>query len=139
VLFMLATSASRDLYRGFVRPGASDRELLRVARIAALAGGVCGIGVAMIYGSVRAAVGVFYAILTVTLFVPVIGALYARGAGRVHGLASVCCGIPVLLIVHWLTNGRGYGVISPVLAGVIASAAGFAIAGRFNILNRRSV
>jgi SSS family solute:Na+ symporter len=139
VLFMLATSASRDLYRGFVRPAASDRELLRVARIAAVVGGMCGIAIAMIYGSVRAAVGVFYAILTVTLFVPVAGALYVPAAGRAHGLASVCSGIPVLLLVHLASNGRGYGVISPVLAGVIASAAGFAIAGRFNIFNRRSV
>jgi len=139
VLFMLATSASRDLYRGLVRRDASDRELLRVARIAAVVGGVCGIGVAMIYGSVRAAVGVFYAVLTVTLFVPVVGALYVAGAGRAQGLASVCSGIPVLLLVHVATSGRGYGVISPVLAGVIASAAGFAVAARFNILNRRSV
>lgn len=137
VLFMLATSASRDLYRGFIRPDASDRELLRVARAAAIAGGICGIGVAMIYGSVRAAVGVFFAILTVTLFVPVVGALYVRGAGRAHGLASLFSGIPVLLLVQVLTGGRGYGVVSPVLAGVLASAAGFAIAGRFNILNRR--
>jgi SSS family solute:Na+ symporter len=139
VLFMLATSASRDLYRGFIHRNASDRELLRVARVAAIAGGACGVGVAMIYGSVRAAVGVFYAVLTVTLFVPVIGALYVRGAGRAHGLASLFSGIPVLLAVHVLTSGRGYGVISPVLAGVMASAAGFAVAGRFNILNRRRV
>jgi SSS family solute:Na+ symporter len=137
VLFMLATSASRDLYRGFVHRNASDHELLRVARVAAIIGGACGVGIAMIYGSVRAAVGVFYAILTVTLFVPVIGALYVRGARRAHGLASLFSGIPVLLAVHVLTNGQGYGVISPVLAGVMASAAGFAIAGRFNILGRR--
>ena len=139
VLFMLATSASRDLYRAFVRPGATDRELLRVARLAAVAGAVCGVGIAMIYGSVRAAVGVFYAILTVTLFVPVVGALFVRGAGRAHGLASLFSGVPVLLIVHVLTNGRGYGLVSPVLAGVMASAAGFAVAGRFNILNPRRV
>jgi len=137
VLFMLATSASRDLYRGFVRPGANDREMVVVARIAAVAGGVCGIGVAMMYGSVRAAVGVFYALLTVTLFVPVVGALYVTGTGRAQGLASVCSGIPVLLLVHVATNGRGFGVISPVLAGVLASAVAFAVAARFNILNSR--
>lgn len=139
VLFMLATSASRDLYRGFVRPHATDRELLRVARIAALSGAMCGVGVAMIYGSVRAAVGVFYAILTVTLFVPVLGALYVRGVRGAHGLGSLFAGIPVLLLVHVLTDGRGYGIVSPAMAGVIASAAGFALAGRFNILNARGV
>ena len=119
----------------FVRPEATDGELLRVARLAAVAGAVCGVLVAMIYGSVRAAVGVFYAILTVTLFVPVVGALFVRGAGRAHGLASVFSGVTVLLLVHVVTNGRGYGLLSPVLAGLVASAAAFAIAGRFNILN----
>ncbi len=137
VLFMLATSASRDLYRAFVRPAATDRELLRVARLAAVAGALCGVAIAMVYGSVRAAVGVFYAILTVTLFVPVVGALFVRGAGRAHGLASLFSGVPVLLVVHLVTGGRGYGLVSPVLAGVLASAAGFAVADRFNILNPR--
>lgn len=130
VLFMLATSASRDLYRGFVRPDATDDEVLRVARIAALVGGVSGVGVAMAYGSVRAAVSVFYAILTVTLFVPVIGGLYVRDAGRREGLASILVGVPVLALTHLLTGGRGYGVLSPALAGVVASAVGF-VAARF--------
>jgi SSS family solute:Na+ symporter len=128
VLFMLATSASRDLYRGFVRPAASEEEVLRVARMAAVVGSICGVGVAMVYGSVRAAVGVFYAILTVTLFVPILGALIVRGAGRVEGLASVLTGVPVLAAVHYLSGGQGYGVLSPALAGVLASAAAFAFA-----------
>ena len=132
VLFMLATSASRDLYRGFVRPSATDAEVLRVARIAAVAGGICGVGVALIYGSVRAAVGVFYSILTVTLFVPIVGALYVRGTGAREGLASILVGVPVLAVVHVLTGGRGYGIVSPVLAGVLASAAAFAAAHSFS-------
>lgn len=126
VLFMLATSASRDLYRGFVNPAATERDVLRVARGAAIAGAVCGVGVAMAYGSVRAAVSVFYAILTVTLFVPVVGALVARRTGRTEGLASVVTGIAVLLLVHLLTGGRGYGIVSPALAGVASSAVAFA-------------
>jgi SSS family solute:Na+ symporter len=128
VLFMLATSASRDLYRGFVKPGASDAEVLRVARFAAIAGGVCGVGVALAYGSVRAAVSVFYAILTVTLFVPVVGGLYVRGAGRREGLASVLAGVPTLFVTQYASGGQGYGVLSPALAGVMASAIAFATA-----------
>lgn len=130
VLLMLATSASRDLYRSFVRPAASDADVMRVARIAAGVGGVCGVGVALVYGSVGAAIGVFYAILTVTLFVPVLGALYVRGAGRIEGLASILTGVPVLAITHYVSAGRGYGVLSPALAGVLASAAAFAVAHR---------
>ena len=137
VLFMLATSASRDLYRGFIRPQATDDDVLRVARIAAVVGGVCGVGVAMAYGSVRAAVSVFYAILTVTLFVPVIGGLYVRHTGSREGLASILVGVPVLGVTHLLTDGRGYGVLSPAVAGVIGSAVGF-LAARF-LLRRPSL
>lgn len=128
VLFMLATSASRDLYRGFVRPGASEDDVLRVARMAAIIGGICGVAVAMAYGSVRAAVSVFYAILTVTLFVPVVGGLYVRGAGQREGMASILTGVSVLGITHVLTRGQGYGVLSPALAGVLASAIAFTLA-----------
>ncbi len=128
VLFMLATSASRDLYRGFVRPDATDAEVLRVARLAAIVGAVCGIGVALAYGSVRAAVSVFYAILTVTLVVPVVGGLYLRRAGPREGLASVVAGVIVLVVTHYLSHGQGYGVLSPALAGVIASGVAFALA-----------
>ena len=128
VLFMLATSASRDLYRGFVKRDATETELLRVARIAAIVGGVCGVGVAVVYGSVRAAVSVFYAILTVTLVVPVVGGLYVRSAGKREGLASILAGVPVLIVTHYLTDGQGYGVLSPALAGVVASALAFGVA-----------
>ena len=125
VLFMLATSASRDLYRGFVSPKATERDVLRVARAAAIAGAILGIAVAVSFGSVRAAVTVFYSILTVTLFVPVIGALATRGAGRAEGLASVVTGIAALLVVQVITGGRGYAVVSPALAGVLTSAIAF--------------
>ena len=139
VLFMLATSASRDLYRGFVRPQASPEEVLRVARIAAVLGSLCGVGVAMLYGSVRAAVSVFYAVLTVTLFVPVIGGLYAPGAGRREGLASILAGVPVLAVTYALTSGQGYAVLSPALAGVFASAIGFTAAYLAGSALRQSV
>ena len=136
VLFMLATSASRDLYRGFLHRDATDRQVLRVARVAAIVGAACGIGVALLYGNVRAAVSVFYAILTVTLVVPIVGGLYVRGAGRVEGLASILAGVPVLVVTQYVSHGEGYGVLSPALAGVVASAVAFALAHRFNILYR---
>ena len=38
VLFMLSTSGARDLYKGFMRPAATDAEVLRAARITAVLG-----------------------------------------------------------------------------------------------------
>ena len=125
VLFMLATSASRDLYAGFFNRSASDAQMVRVARIAAVAGACAGIGLAFVFASVVAALDAFYALLTVTLFVPVIGALHLRTRGA-DGLTAVALGLPALAIVYFLTGGAGYGVVTPALAGILASAAGFA-------------
>ncbi|HET7217493.1 MAG TPA: sodium:solute symporter family protein [Vicinamibacterales bacterium] len=124
VLFMLATSGSRDLYRR-VRPHASDAELLRAARASAVAGAALGLALAMMHRSVIDALGTFYAVMVVTLFVPLLAGLYARRVSPRQGVASLA-GVPVLAIVHFATGGAGYGALTPVIAGVLASAAGFA-------------
>src|SRR5206468_7635080 len=71
ILFMLATSLSQDLYRRFPRPDASDAQVLRVARLAAVAGGMLGVGLAIVAPTVIDALTVFYSLLSVSLFVPV--------------------------------------------------------------------
>jgi SSS family solute:Na+ symporter len=127
VLFMLATSGSRDLYRRF-RPKASDAELLKAARVAAVAGAVLGLGLAMMHRSVSDALLLFYAVMVVTLFVPIVAGLFARGTSRRQGLASLV-GVLVLVIVHFSTAEAGYGALTPVVSGVIASAVAYVVAG----------
>ncbi len=123
VLFMLATSGSRDLYRR-LRPGATDKELLRAARTSAIAGALLGLGLAMMHQSVIAALGTFYAVMVVTLFVPLLAGLYAPRTSRRQGLASLA-GVPVLAVVYFATDGAGYGALTPVVSGVLASAVAF--------------
>jgi SSS family solute:Na+ symporter len=130
VLFMLSTSAARDFYKGFLRPDASDAAVLRFARVSAIAAGVIGVGVALLSETVLGALRIFYAIMVVTLFVPVLGALFVGRVSPASGLASVICGITTLLVVHFATGGAGVGLLSPTLAGVLAAAAGFAAARR---------
>jgi SSS family solute:Na+ symporter len=128
VLFMLSTSASRDLYRGFVRPRASDADVLRVARLAAVAGTVCGLVLALLFADILSALTIFYSLLTVVLFVPVVAALYVTDVRPAEGLASVLAGVPTLAAVHLATAGAGFGVVTPTLAGVLAGAAAFGLA-----------
>ena len=128
VLFMLATSGSRDLYKR-IRPNATDPELLRAARLAAIAGAALGLVLSMMHRSVIDALGTFYAVMVVTLFVPVMAGLYARSTTRRQGLVSLV-GVPVLAIVHIATNGAGYGPLTPVVTGVLASALGFFLTTR---------
>jgi len=65
-------------------------------------------------------------LLTVVLFVPIVSALYVTGVRPSEGLASVLIGVPILGVVHFATNGTGYGIITPTLAGMLAGAAAFA-------------
>ena len=100
ILFMLSTSLSRDLYRRFHRPDASDASVLRVARFAALGGGALGIGLATVLPGVIESLTIFYALLTVSLFVPVLGGLYTRRAGTPEALAAIAFGVMLWFAVR---------------------------------------
>jgi SSS family solute:Na+ symporter len=128
ILFMLSTSLSQDLYRRFLKPEATDRQLLRVARGAAVAGGVLGISVAIVAPGIIAALSIFYALVGVSLFVPVLAGLHLRRAFSVHALAPIAAGIPVFLVVHLATGGRGWGFLTASLCGISTAAVAFGVA-----------
>ena len=76
ILFMLSSSLAIDFYKALVNPDASSKSLLRVSRLVTVAAGVCGVLLAIALPSVIAAVGIFYGVLAVALFVPVLFGLY---------------------------------------------------------------
>lgn len=123
VLFMLSTSLSQDLYKGFVNRNATDQEVLRVARLAAVGGGILGILVALMASTVIGALGIFYSLLSVSLFVPVVLGLYVSSADSRNAYAAIVAGVGVLLTAHLTTDGKGFGIWTPSLLGLLASAA----------------
>lgn len=127
VLFMLSTSLSQDLYKGFVKRDATDSEVLRVARLAAVGGGILGILVAIEASTVIGALGIFYSLLSVSLFVPVVLGLYVASADSRNAYAAIVAGVGVLLAAHFTTDGRGFGIWTPSLLGLLASAAAGAL------------
>jgi SSS family solute:Na+ symporter len=127
ILFMLATSLSRDLYGRFVRPDAPDEDVLRVARLSAIAGGALGVLLALLFESVIGALQVFYSLLSVSLFVPVVVGLHTKHVGAREAFAGIATGVPLLLFAHLHTDGRGYGIGNPTLIGLVASAAAFGL------------
>jgi SSS family solute:Na+ symporter len=124
ILFMLSTSLSQDLYKRFIRPDASDRQLLAVARGAAVAGGIGGVVLAIQLATVIQALDIFYALLSVSLLMPVVGGLYVKRAGTTEALAAIGAGMTTLLIVRFGLVG-GYPGLDPTLCGLVASAAAF--------------
>ena len=134
ILFMISTSVSKDLFQRYVKPDASDRELLLVARMSAVAGGVLGVLLSIYLSTIVQAMTVFYSLLGVSLFVPVIGGLYSRRAGQAEALAAIVAGVTVLLVVRFAVAGR-YPWLDPTLSGLIAAAIAFMVA---MMLNRRA-
>jgi SSS family solute:Na+ symporter len=124
ILFMLSTSASKDLYKRFLNPAATDAQLLRVGRVTAVAGGAIGVLLSIWLQTVIGAITVFYSLLVVTLFVPVIGGLYVRRAGGREAMAAVAAGVATLVVVRFGVAGR-YPWVDPALSGILASAVAF--------------
>jgi SSS family solute:Na+ symporter len=127
VLFMLSTSLSQDLYRRFLRPGASDRQVLGVARGAAIGGGLAGIALATFIPTVIGALTVFYGLLTVVLFVPIVAALHLRRAGAPEAFASILAGLSVLVAVHLHTGGSTLAGWRPETLGLATAAVAFGL------------
>ena len=71
------------------------------------------------------AFAIFYALLGVSLLMPVVGGLYLRRAGPREALASLAAGNLTLLAVRALPAPSAW--IDPTVAGLIASAAAFLI------------
>ena len=124
ILFMFSTSMSQDLYKRHVNPAASDAQLLKVARLSAVVGGALGVVLSIYLVTVIQALGIFYSLLGVSLFVPLLGGLYSRRAGAAEALAAIAAGITTLLLVRFALAGQ-YGWLDPTLAGIVAAGAAF--------------
>ena len=134
ILFMLATSLSEDLWRRFVRPDATDFEVLRTARIAAVGGGGAGIILALALPSVIGALAVFYTLLSVSLFVPLVAGLYSKGPGSPEAIAAILAGVAAVVAAR--TAGvPATGLTSPYVLGLAVSSLAF---GAVFLLLRRS-
>jgi SSS family solute:Na+ symporter len=133
ILFMLSTSATQDVYKRFIAPQATDAQLLRVARVTAVAGGVVGVLLAIVLQTVVGALTIFYSLLVVTLFVPVLGGLYARRARTSDALAAIAAGVVTMFAVRLGAAGQALW-LDPTLAGLAMAAGVFTAA----ILLRRA-
>lgn len=124
LLFMLATSLSQDLYKGFVNPDATDRRVLAVARAAAIGGGGAGVAIAIVAPSIIDALAVFYTLLSVSLLVPIVAGLYLERVGTPEAVAAIFGGVGLVLLARLDVVSIDVTGWSPALAGLIGAAAG---------------
>jgi SSS family solute:Na+ symporter len=127
ILFMLATSLSKDLYKRYAAPDASDPQVLRVARGAAVAGGLLAVLLAIVIPTVIDSLTLFYSVLGVTLFVPVAAGLHSRRPGVPEALAAIGVGIVVLFSVQLSDISQASRLLDPSLIAIAASGAAFGV------------
>jgi len=120
VLFMLTTSLSKDLYKTFIRPDADDKSLLRVARLTAVGCGVIGAGLAIWFGSVIAALKIFYTLLAAALLLPLVSGLYSRRVTARAAIAATLISVATTFTLERLTNGQGYSGLPSLIWGTLA-------------------
>ena len=130
-LLMLTTSLSQDLYKRFLAPEASDARVLAAARAATVVSGALGVALAITSASIVQVLTIFYTLLTVTLFVPIVAGLYSRSTTARAALASIWAGIAGMLIIYLLTGGRGWGLVTPAAGGLAAAIAAWIAAQAF--------
>ncbi len=126
-LFMLSTSLSKDLYQSVLRPSATDAEVLRAARRAAVVGAVLSMLLALVLESVVASLTVFYSILSVSLFVPVVAGVFVRRGGVTEALCAIGAGLAALGTVRLASPSEAAAWLDPMVVGLVVSALVFAL------------
>jgi SSS family solute:Na+ symporter len=122
VLFMLATSLSRDLYQAVLRPRATDAELLRVGRAAAGAGGALGVVLAVVLPSVASALKLFYGVMTAALFMPLVFGMLSSRPGPARARAAIVVSILTTGGLLLALRGTPHGAWLPSVLGVTLAA-----------------
>ena len=127
VLFMIATSLSRDVLEPLYRGKLTDRSRLALARYSALGAGALSILLANWFQSILSALSFFYSLLTLTLFVPLIAGLFWGRPGQSVALAAIGASLGTASLV--LLAGGGEGWLPPVPIGILAGALVYAALG----------
>jgi SSS family solute:Na+ symporter len=126
ILFMLSTSMSKDIYKRHINQAATDAQLLRVARASAFVGGAAGVVLSIYLGTVTDALAIFYSVIVVSLFVPIVAGLYSSRAGSGAALASIIGGLLALFGTWWFVKPL-YRWADPLLGGLLVAAGAYAV------------
>jgi SSS family solute:Na+ symporter len=126
VLFMLTTSLSQDFYKRFVNPAASDGQVLRITRITAVIAGALGVLVAIIAEDVVDALSIFYTLMAVGLFVPILAGLFTRRASPSGALAAIVTGVLIVGGLQIATGGARIEGFTPAMLGLLGAFVAYA-------------
>ena len=121
-LFMLSTSLSKDLYKAFLNPAATDERLMRIAKTSAIACGLAGAVLASFLPTVITALRIFYTLLAAALTLPLLAGLYTRKVNARSASLSMLVSVGVTFSLELLTDGKGIRGVPSLIIGIASGA-----------------
>jgi SSS family solute:Na+ symporter len=115
ILFMLSSSLSVDLYKTFLKPKATDRELLVVGRTTAVMGAAIGVALAIVLPSIITALQIFYTLMAVALSAPLIVGLYARRPTAARAIVAIVTSVSMTALTQSAPIGILAGFVVMIL------------------------
>jgi len=112
VLYMITSSFTKDLYKGFIKPDISDTELLRAGRIVAFVAGLMGVGVAIVLPNIITALSIFYSLMSVSLTAPLLFGLFSKRPTTTGAFMCALSGVAVALFLQFGNDGKGLGMLN---------------------------
>ena len=129
LLFMLATSFSQDIYGRFVNRAADDRQLMRWARAGAIAGGALAfVAATVVTKDIIKTLSIFYTLLGVSLFVPVVAGLFTRRGDATAALSAIAGGVLLTAAVQWRSGPAFLYGLTPPMWGIAIAAVAYMMA-----------
>lgn len=122
VLYMLATSLSKDLYQTFFRPDLDDARLLKVSQKLTVVCGVVGVFIAYYMANIITALAIFYSLMTVSLAAPFLFGLFQEKASTKGAFCSAIIGVAVVLGLKIFNGGKGIGILNATSLGILVAA-----------------
>ena len=73
---------------------------------------------AIVLPSIIAAISIFYSLIAVALFVPVLAGLYSRRVRSSTAVVGILGAVSATVATMFLTRNSGFGLISPPVIGI---------------------
>jgi hypothetical protein len=90
---------------------------------------VAAVVVAFVSQTIIDALSVFYTMIAVGLFIPILAGLYFRRPKPMDALAVIAGGVAIVGLIQLVHGGRPIGVFRPSMCGLAAAGVAFALAG----------
>lgn len=127
-----ATNISNDIYRKWVAPNATDKQVLNISRISVAVMAFIGLGVALFIKNIIVIYTYALSLTAVSLVMPVMAAMFWKRATKTGVQASII--ISLLFAFAWNFAGRPFG-LHEIVPGLVVS---FVVLAVISLLTKHS-